>query len=479
MTDRLGADEIRSLFLFESLDDDKLGYLSEHGRVEHHDAGTRVYSEGEPATCFYVLLSGRLSLLRDVDGTEVEMNQTEQRGVYSGATRAWLEASDGGRYVGSVEAVTDCEFLVLPAAEFGAEMRTWFPMAIHLLEGVYLGMRSSEALIGQRQRLTALGRLTAGLTHELNNPAAAAVRATATLRERGAAMRHKLAALASGKLSGEVLMKLSGLQEEAIEKAAKAPELSPMQESDLEDEITDWFSDHGIDDGWRMAPVFAAGSLGASWLDEVEVQVPEGHLNAGLHWIAYSLEGEQLLHEIEDSTTRISSLVEAAKQYSQLDRAENQLADLHVGLKSTLTMLGRKLEGGITLRKDFDRSLPRVPIYAAELNQVWTNIIDNAIQAMHGEGTLSIRTYRNGDYACVEIGNTGPVIPKDVQRKIFEPFFTTKPVGEGTGLGLDISWRIVTQRHHGDLLVSSEPGDTRFTVCLPLAAPPAPAPATA
>ena len=366
---RLGVEELRGLFLFESLGDDRLRWLAEHGAVERHAAGTRVYSEGEPATCFFVLLSGSLSLLRGVDGTDVVINQTDQRGVYSGATRAWLSGDAGGEYYGSVEAVTDCEFFVLPAVEFGEEMRSWFPMAIHLLEGVYLGMRSSEAMVGQRQRLTALGRLTAGLTHELNNPAAAAVRATATLRERGVAMRHKLAALASGKLDGQVLMSLAGLQEEAIERAAKAPELSPIRTSDLEDEISDWFDDHGIGDGWRMAPVFAAGNLGASWLEEVAEQVPAGHLDAGLHWIAYSLEGEQLLHEIEDSTHRISALVEAAKQYSQLDRAEYQLADVHIGLKSTLTMLGRKLDG-ITVEKDLDRSLPRVPIYAAELNQV-------------------------------------------------------------------------------------------------------------
>ena len=478
MTVSMSKDDIRSLFLFESLDDAQVGWLQEHGAIERHPAGTRVYSDDEPATCFYVLLSGTISLLRSVDGTDVVVNRTDQRGVYSGATRAWLASSGGDLYVGSVDAVTDCEFFVLPAAEFGAEMRPWFPMAIHLLEGVYLGMRSSQALIEQRQRLTALGRLTAGLTHELNNPAAAAVRATATLRERGAAMRHKLAALASGKLDGEVLMQLSGLQEEAIEKAAKAPDLTPMQESDLEDEVSDWFDEHGIGDGWRMAPVFAAGSLGASWLDEVAHKVPAGHLNAGLHWIAYSLEGEQLLQEIEDSTTRISSLVEAAKQYSQLDRAESQLADVHLGLKSTLTMLGRKLEG-VTLEKDFDRELPRVPVYPAELNQVWTNIIDNAVQAMDGSGTLRLRTFRRDDYVCVEIGNSGPVIPEEILRKIFDPFFTTKPVGEGTGLGLDISWRIVTQRHRGDLTVSSEPGDTRFTVCLPLEATPDAAPAPA
>ncbi|MFI7585669.1 ATP-binding protein [Spongisporangium articulatum] len=473
---KLTPDELRTLFLFEALNPEQLDWLAEHGTVETHAAGSPVYREGEPATCFFVLLAGTLSMHRDVDGTDVELNRSDYRGSYSGATRAWLTSSTEETYVGSMTAVTECDFLVFDAPEIGDKLREWFPMAIHLLEGLYLGLRNSESLVGQRQRLTALGRLTAGLTHELNNPAAAAVRATATLRERWAGMRHKLAGLASGKLDPEVLMCLSGLQEEAIEKAAKAPDLTPLQASDLEDEITDWFDDRGITNGWQMASVYAAGSLGAEWLDDVASKVPERHLESGLRWIAYSLESEQLMGEIEDSTTRISQLVEAAKQYSQLDRAENQLADLHIGLKSTLTMLGTKLSG-LTLEKDFDRSLPRVPIFAAELNQVWTNIIDNAVQAMHGDGTLSLRTYPDGEYACVEIGNTGPQIPPDIQKKIFEPFFTTKPVGEGTGLGLDISYRIVTQRHRGDIRVASTPEKTTFTVCLPLGDEREPAPA--
>ena len=468
---RLPVEEIRSLFLFEALTDEQLQWLHENGGVETHPAGKRVYSEGQPATCFYVLLSGTLSLLRDVDGTPVEITRSDHRGVYSGATRAWLDSARDETYVGSVQAVTECSFFVLDAPDLGAQLKRWFPMAIHLLDGLYLGMRNSQARVSQRERLTALGRLTAGLTHELNNPAAAAVRATATLRERIAAMRHKLAGLASGKLDPDALMCLSGLQEEAIEKAAKAPDLSPLQASDLEDELTDWFDDHDITNGWQMSPVFAAGGLDAEWLDDVVEKVPAPHLEAGLRWLAYSLESEQLMREIEDSTSRISSLVEAAKQYSQLDRAESQLADLHLGLKSTLTMLGRKLTDGITLEKDFDRDLPRIPIYPAELNQVWTNIIDNAIQAMHGSGTLSLRTYRDDRYACVEIGNTGPEIPEEIRSKIFEPFFTTKPVGEGTGLGLDISWRIVTQRHHGDLILASTAERTTFTVCLPIEPP--------
>jgi signal transduction histidine kinase len=409
---------------------------------------------------------------RRVGDHDVEISRTSQPGVYSGATRAWLSPSKADaetqRYAGSVRAQTPCAFFLLPADEFGAVLQRWFPMAVHLLEGMFMGMRSSDALIGQRERLNALGRLTAGLTHELNNPAAAAVRATSSLRERVAAMRGKLRHLASGKVDPDTLIKLSQLQEDAIEHSAKTKRRSPMEVSDAEEELSDWFDDHGVSAGWQLAPVLVAGGLDVEWLEGMGRTIPAGHLESGLKWITYALESEQLMAEIEDATERISTLIGAAKQYTQLDRAEYQQVDVHTGLDSTLIMLGGKVGKGITVAKDYDGDLPAIPAYPAELNQVWTNLIDNALSAMAGSGTLSLRTIRDGAYAIVEIGDTGPGIPMDLRRKIFEPFFTTKPVGEGTGLGLDISWRIVVNRHGGDLRVTSEPGNTRFQVCLPL-----------
>jgi signal transduction histidine kinase len=194
----------------------------------------------------------------------------------------------------------------------------------------------------------------------------------------------------------------------------------------------------------------------------------DASLDGAMRWLAYTVETESLLREITDSTARISALVGAAKQYSQLDRAPYQMINVHEGLKATLVMFGGTLAKGITLVKDFDRSLPRIPAYPAELNQVWTNLIDNAIAAMDGVGTLTVRTALDGDWLLVEIGDSGPGIPLDIRKRVFEPFFTTKGVGEGTGLGLDVSWRVVVTRHHGDILVESEPGDTRFQVRLPL-----------
>src|SRR5512132_894120 len=234
---RLSPADLRTLFLFEKLDDDQLKWLSGHGYCQTWASGEPVYTEGDPATCFYVLLSGTLSMHRRVENTEVETGRTNQRGVYSGATQSFVKGMADLPYWGSVRAVTDCEFWVIGAAEFGEKFREWFPMAVHLLEGMNQGYRSSQVIIGQRERLLSLGRLSAGLTHELNNPAAAAVRATASLRERVSRMRGKLAHLATADVDPKALVALTDLQEAAVEKMAKAEKLTPMQVGEAEDKI--------------------------------------------------------------------------------------------------------------------------------------------------------------------------------------------------------------------------------------------------
>jgi len=345
---------------------------------------------------------------------------------------------------------------------------------VHLLDGMFVGFRNTQELIAQRERLLALGKLTAGLTHELNNPAAAAVRASETLRERFAGMRHKLGMLADGRFDGEQLHELTILQEKFVGRIATAEPLTPMQESDREDELGEWLEEREVPGGWDLAPVFVAAGLTTDDLDDIENAVEAGFFEPALRWLAYTVDTENLLSEIKDSTMRIAKLVNAAKMYSQLDRTPHQETDLHEGLKATLVMMAGKIPAGVRVVKDFDRTLPRVPAYPAELNQVWTNLIDNAIDAMDGKGTLTIHTARDGDSALVEVVDTGSGVPEELRRRVFEPFFTTKGVGRGTGLGLDVSWRVITNRHGGDLRVVSEPGDTRFQVRLPLHAPDTP-----
>ncbi|MEV0028605.1 ATP-binding protein [Nocardia sp. NPDC050793] len=465
--------ELRTLFLFEKLDDDQLAWLCADGRIEYIEPGL-VFREGDPATCFYVLMDGEVRLTKLSGGTEIELNRTDHQGAYAGAWSAYLGDKADSNYTGSMYVTRKSRFYVLDAGTFARMMHEWFPMAVHLLEGAFFGNRNTSQRVAERERLLALGSLSAGLTHELNNPAAAAVRATSGLRERVAGMRHKLAMMADGKFQPDVLVTLVRLQEEAAAQVAKAPELTPMEAADREDILGEWLEEHEIGDGWALAPNFVQAGFDVDWLERVWGTLescPNKVFEGAIRWLNYTIETELLMNEIADSTARISTLVGAAKQYSQMDRAPFQVVDIHELLDSTLVMLNRKLGDGVRVVKEYDRTLPLLPCYAAELNQVWTNLIDNAVYAMRGEGTLTVRTYKENDCAVIEIGDTGPGIPDDVRRRVFEPFFTTKPVGEGTGLGLDISFRIVVNKHNGDIRVDSEPGDTRFIVRLPLHRP--------
>ncbi|MFJ3804319.1 ATP-binding protein [Streptomyces sp. NPDC090088] len=466
--ERLPRAELRTLFLFESLSDAQLELLAESGRVEQRAGGGLVFAEGEPATCFFVLLEGSVALSRRVRGDDVEVLRADQRGAYGGANQAYLGDQVEQLYINTMRALTDSSFFVLPADEFGSAVRTWFPMAVHLLEGQFYGIRRTSTVAGERERLVALGALSAGLTHELNNPAAAALRATSALQERIAGMRQEFAAIADGRLDGHQLKDLVELQEAAVKRTATAAQLSALDASDAEDELGDWLDGHRVADGWDLASTLVAAGVDAAWLDSVAGTVGEAPLAPSVRWITHSIDTELLMAEINDSVSRISGLVDAAKQYSQLDRAPQQTVDVHTLLEATLTMLRAKIPPGITVVRQYAPDLPPILAYGAELNQVWTNLIVNALDAMGGEGTLTLRTRRDGDWLLAEVGDTGPGVPPEVRPRIFEPFFTTKPVGEGTGLGLDISYRIVVNKHHGDIRVESRPGETWFRVCLPL-----------
>jgi signal transduction histidine kinase len=344
-------------------------------------------------------------------------------------------------------------------------------MATHMLEGFAIQGMGSQQTVSNRERLVALGTVTAGLTHELNNPATATARATATLAERLRGLWDELAALAGGGLDSERLAELAGLVRQAAADRADQVPLSPLEASDREDELGGWLEEHGVTGAWDLAPPLVAAGVDTGWLERVAAAVPAEVLPHAVGLAAITCEAESLLDEVGEASARISALIGVARQYSQMDRAPLQQVDVHDGLESTLTMLKHKLETGIEVVRDYDRSLPELPAFAGELNQVWTNLVDNAVDAMEGmdgTGRLTVRTAREGDHALVEIGDNGAGIPEAAAGHVLEPFYTTKPVGKGTGLGLDIGWRIVVERHHGDLRFTSTPGDTRFQVLLPL-----------
>ncbi|BBX65404.1 histidine kinase [Mycobacterium saskatchewanense] len=475
-------DELRSLFLFEALTDQQLAMLCASGHVDTYQPGP-ICVEGEPATCLYVLMEGELVMSKRSGGQDIETNRTSQRGVYCGAWRAFTGQPQDQSYDATVHVTKPSRFFVLDAPAFAHFMKDQFPMAVHLLDGMAVGLERTRRIIDNREKLLALGQLSAGLTHQLNNPAAATVRAASELRQRVAGMRQKLAMLADGTVTPEALQALVRLQEQVAGQVAKSASmnLTAIETTDLEDAVGEWLEDHGIDGGWDIAPTFVEGGIDTDWLERIAAATEElgasTSLEKAIRWLTYTVEGELLLNQVLEASKRISALVADAKQYSQMDRAPFQVADLHDLLRSTLVMFADRLgrDAGITVVKELDRSIPEIPCYPGDLNQVWTNIIDNAIAAMRDrDGTLTIRTCREGEKMVrVEICDTGPGIPDEVRERIFEPFFTTKPVGEGTGLGLDLAWNIIVKKHRGDLRVESVPGDTRFIVLLPLQDPPA------
>jgi signal transduction histidine kinase len=378
-------------------------------------------------------------------------------------------------YPGTARAVTDCRLFELPAADFGHAVREWFPMAAHLLHGFATQGRAATDTVARHERLVALGTVTAGLTHELNNPVAAVMSASARLRDMLAEMREKVGVMARSQLPADQLEAIADLAGRALERRRQAPPLSPLEASDREEELAAWLEDHGVTAAWDIAPTLVASGVDLAWLESFAKVMPPPNLAVGLSYPVRALESDSLLDEITDGVERISGLLAAAKQYTQMDRAPLQSFDVHEGLDATLTMLGHKLGDDIDIVRDYDRGLPRISAYPGELNQVWTNLIDNAIDAMGGSGKLTVRTRSDrDDRLMVEIGDTGPGVPDELRTRVFEPFFTTKEIGKGTGLGLDIAWQIVVGRHGGEIRLESAPGDTRFQVLLPIGQPDSP-----
>ena len=467
--ERLSPEQLRTLFLFEALDDEQLAWLAERGRIVEYPAGATIHAEGAPASCFFLLLEGTMAMFGRVQGGEIELFRSDYYGSYTGAFDAYMGERRSQVYSGTARAVTDCRLFELAAADFGRAVREWFPMATHLLEGRSIQGQAATDTIARHERLVALGTVTAGLTHELNNPVSALTSASARLRDMLAEMREKLGIVVQSQLPGEQLEAIAELAARALEHRRHAPTLSSLEASDREDELAGWLEDHGVANAWEMAPTLVAAGVDQPWLERFAQALGSTDLGVGLSYPVRALESDSLLDEITDAAERISGLLASAKQYSQMDRAPLQSFDIHDGLDATLTMFGHKIGEGIEIVRDYDRSLPKISAFPGELNQVWTNLIHNAVDAMAGHGTLTVRTRPVGsDRLMVEVGDTGPGVPDDVRNRVFEPFFTTKEVGKGTGLGLDIAWRIVVGRHDGEIRLESEPGNTRFQVVLPL-----------
>ena len=457
----MAIDELRSLFLFAGLSDEQLRQLDDASTTVSFQEGDVLFREGEPAEFWWVLLDGRIELLRR-SGHEVSVIGVMDRpGLWAGGFRAW---TDSVGYLATARAPGPGRALRVPTAALGEFVRAWFPFSLHLIQGFFQTVRMIDALSRQREALIALGTLAAGLAHELNNPASAATRAVDELQATCDTLLRSLVQVAEGSMSSEQFLALDEMRR-GIDPSSASDD--PLAVADREEALIGWLDSHDVPRSWEVAPPLALAGVELAWCEQVGQLLDSDSLGAGLEWTASALSMTALLSEIKEATGRVSNLVATVKSYAQLDRASLQDIDVTEGINSTLVILGAKLHDGITVVRDYADDLPRIEAIPGELNQVWTNLIDNAIDAMEGKGTLRLSTRPDGAHVIVEVADTGSGMPPDVQARAFEPFFTTKDVGKGTGLGLDISRRIVVERHHGEILIASQPGETVVTVKLP------------
>ena len=445
---------------FADLPEDQIAWFLGQSQEEILKPGDTYIRQGDPAENMFVILEGEFQVRGEING------ETFAFPVKPGDVTGVLPFSRMKKTPVTGRAVSDGRLLRFPAAQFPQLVQRMPELATRLVGLMSDRIRETTRIEQQRDRLASLGKLSAGLAHELNNPASAAKRATSQLRD--ILKKIKSASLELGRRD---LTSSQKAEIERMEASFTQPEVVPpdaLTLSDLEDQIDSLLRSHGQNDLWMLAAALARRNIQPEALESLFASLEADTARAALVRIAASVEVATLLHEIESSTSRISDLVGAIKEYTYMDQAAIQNVDVVKSLEITLTILNHKLKQGVAVQRDYQRVPLLVNSFGSELNQVWTNIIDNAIDAMGGKGELRVRTYREDACVVVEIGDNGPGISAEVQPHIFEPFFTTKRVGEGTGLGLDTVQRIV-KRHRGTIQVSSKPGDTRFRVWLPLA----------
>lgn len=451
--------ELLRVPVFADLPEDQIAWFISQSQELHFKAGDSYSRQGDPADAMFVVLDGQLELRGEIGGEAIVF------ALESGDVTGALPFSRMKQFTISGRALTDSRLMRFPASHF-PELIQKMPELTKRLVGMMADrIRETTRIEQQRDRLASLGKLSAGLAHELNNPASAAKRATSQLRVILKKIKDASLELGRRDLNPSQKAEIEKLEASFIQPNEPPPD--PLTMSDLEEQVDSLLRSHGQNDLWQLAADLARKNIKPEALESLFGALDATTARAALVRIAASVEIANLLNEIESSTSRISDLVCAIKEYTYMDQSPVQNVDIVKSLETTLTILNHKLKHGVVVHRDYQKIPLLVNSFGSELNQVWTNIIDNAIDAMGGKGELRVRTMREADCVVVEIGDNGPGISPEIQAHIFEPFFTTKGVGEGTGLGLDTVQRIV-RKHKGNVQVVSKPGDTRFQIRLPL-----------
>ena len=454
---------LRKVPLFSDLPDEDLERLCEMIDEVHLAAGEELFAEGSAGHHAYIIQEGQLEIIKSSGGREVLL-AVRREGEVIGEMSLVEEAPR----MASVRARTNSILLSISQEQFENLLHSSSSAARALLFTVLARWRATEAMLRQSEKMAQLGTLTAGLAHELNNPAAAVQRGAEQLQKVEDQTQEASMTLERMGLTSEQLDTLEKMQNLARQRAQVPDDLDALTQADREEALEDWLDDQDIDEAWEFAPPLVKMGLGPDELGDLLGQFPGEQFTILVRLLdgVYSL--FSLMEEVHQGAARISEIVKSLKTYAYLDQAPVQEVDVHEGLDNTLVLLRNKLKQGVSVRREYAEGLPHIQAYGSELNQVWTNIIDNAADAMNGKGELVIRTRQEGQWVVVELLDNGPGIPENIREKIFDPFFTTKPVGVGTGLGLDISWNIVANKHRGDIKVHSQPGWTCFEVWLPI-----------
>lgn len=455
---------LQSTGIFEGVPDDQMQWLSDNIEVKTYEPGDLLFKAGAPATHMYIIHDGLFNIYMDRNGKRQNFTEIGKHDITGVLPYSRMKVA-----AGNGEASVTSTVLALDRNKFHDMICNQYELTEVLVHRMTDRIRSFTTMQQQNEKLASLGKLSAGLAHELNNPASAVVRSSEALK------KHLKSTPENFKMVMEI--KVNAAQVDVVNEvlfsrlaATETTYLSLMEKTALEDELTDWMDDKGMDDSMEWAEVFADFNFCVEDFERVNTEVPDESLAAVFGWMVGNLVTEKMVGEIADASKRISDLVGSVKNYTHMDRSQDkQATDLHLGLRSTITMLGHKLRANKVRVDEQFGDIPSIQAYPGEVNQVFTNLIDNAIDAMEEKGgTLTVSSAQKGDFVEVSISDSGSGIPPEVMDKMFDPFFTTKDIGKGTGMGLDLVLKIMKQRHNGDIKVKSEPGNTTFTMCFPI-----------